>query len=149
MARPSKLTPDIKQRIGENIALGLPYSLAGEVAGITYQTFNEWMNKGKTEKSGKYHQFYIYIQKCNADAAKKLLERLNDAAKAGDTRICTWILERRFAADFGRHEYRKMNVVSENLNQNVKLIVTDADKIRGEILEKFALGREDQDSLTI
>ena len=51
MARPSKLTPDIKQRIGENIALGLLYSLAAEAAGIAYQTFNYWMNKGKTEKS--------------------------------------------------------------------------------------------------
>jgi hypothetical protein len=53
--------------------------------------------KGQTEKSGKYFKFYKYIQKCYADAAKELLERLNDAAKAGDTRICTWILERRFS----------------------------------------------------
>ena len=115
MARPSKLTPNITKRIGENIALGLPYSLAAEANGIAYQTFNDWMNKGKTEKSGKYYQFYKWIHKCNADAAKECLKRLDGAAKAGDTRICTWILERRFPEDFGRHEYRKMNVVSENL----------------------------------
>jgi hypothetical protein len=42
-----------------------------------------------------------------------------------------------------------MNVVSENLNQNVELIVTDVDKIRGEILEKFALDRENQKSSTM
>ena len=82
MARPSKLTPEIQQRIGDNIALGLTYSLAAEAAGITYKTFNEWMNKGKTEKSGKYYQFYKHIQKCNADAAKVLLERINEAAKS-------------------------------------------------------------------
>ena len=40
MARPTKLTPEIQQRIGDNIAFGLPYSLAAEAAGITYQTFN-------------------------------------------------------------------------------------------------------------
>jgi hypothetical protein len=40
MARHSKLSPDITKRIGENIALELPYSLAAEAAGITYQTFN-------------------------------------------------------------------------------------------------------------
>ena len=148
MARPSKLTPNITKRIGENIALGLPYSLAAEAAGIAYQTFNDWMNKGKTEKSGKYYQFYISIQKCNADAAKKCLKRLDGAAKAGDTRICTWILERRFPKDFGRHEYRKMNVVSENLNQNIELIVNDADGIRKQILEKFDRVAESHESLT-
>ena len=137
MARPTKLTPELQQRIGGNIALGLLYSLSAEAAGIAYKTFNEYMNRGKTEKSEKYYQFYKYIQKCNADAAKECLKRLDCAAKAGDTRRCTWILERRFPENFGRHEYRKMNVVSENLNQNVELIVNDADGIRKQILAKF------------
>ena len=53
MARPTKLTPELQQRIGDNIALGLTYSLAAEAAGITYKTFNIWMNKGKTEKFEK------------------------------------------------------------------------------------------------
>ncbi len=137
MARPCKLTSEIQQRIGENVALGLTYSLATESAGITYKTFNDWMNKGKTEISGKYYQFYKYIQKCNADATKALLGRLNSAARGGGTRICLWILEKRFAADFGRHEYRKMNVVSENMNQNVEIIVNDVDILRKQILAKF------------
>jgi hypothetical protein len=41
MARPSKLTPEIQKRIGDNIALGLTYRLAAESVGITYKTFNE------------------------------------------------------------------------------------------------------------
>jgi hypothetical protein len=112
MGRPSKLTKELQQRIGYNIALGLTYSLAADAAGITYKTFNEYMNRGQTEKSGKYYLFYKYIQKCNADAAKVLLERINEAAKGGDTQMCTWILERRFNEDFGRRVYRKTNVVS-------------------------------------
>jgi hypothetical protein len=48
MARPTKLTPEIKQQIGESVALGLTYALAAALAGITYQTFNFWMQKGKT-----------------------------------------------------------------------------------------------------
>jgi hypothetical protein len=139
MSRPSKLTPDIQKRIGDNIALGLTYRLAAESAGVTYKTFNEYMNRGQTEKSGKYYQFYQYIQKCNADAAKVLLERINEAAKAGNTQMCTWILERRFSEDFGRRVYRKTNVVSENQNVNVNIAIHDADEIRTQILEKFAL----------
>ena len=144
MARPCKLTSELQQRIGDNIALGLTYSLAAEAAGITYKTFNLWMQRGQTEKSGKYYLFYKYIQKCNADAAKVLLERINEAAKSGDTQMCTWILERRFSEDFGRRVYRKTNVVAENMNQNVNVdvVITDADGIRAQILEKFDLSKE-------
>jgi hypothetical protein len=127
MPRPSKLTPEIQQKIGDGISLGLTYALAANSAGLSYQSFNQWISKGKTEKSGKYFEFYRYIQKRNADAAKALLERINLAAKAGDTRICMFILERRFSEDFGRRQYRKTNVVSENMNQNIEIIVNDAD----------------------
>ena len=105
MVCPSKLTPDIQKRIGDNIALGLTYRLAAESAGITYKTLNEWNQKGQTEKSGRYYQFAQYIQKCNADGALKLLERLNEAAKAGNCTVCMWILERRFSEDFGKRIY--------------------------------------------
>jgi hypothetical protein len=128
--------------------LGLTYFLAAEAAGITYKTFNEYMNRGKTEKSGKYHQFAQYVNKRNANTAKTLLEHLNSSAKAGDTRICLWILERRFASDFGRRVYKKTNVVSENINKNLELIVNDADGIWKKILEKFVLVRKIHEPLT-
>ena len=137
MARPSKLTPEIQQKIGENIAIGLTYRLAAQTAGITYKSFNLWIQQGKNSTSGKYFEFSQYIQKCNADAAKALLERLNAAAKAGNTRICMWILERRFSEDFGRRQYRKMDIVSENKNENVEITVTEADILRKQILAKF------------
>lgn len=89
MVRPTKLTPELQQRIGDNVALGLTYFLAAEAAGITYKTLNSWIQRGKTDKSRKYHQFAQYINKRNADAAKALLERINEAAIAGDTQMCT------------------------------------------------------------
>ncbi len=58
MTRSSKLTKELQQQIGENVALGLTYALAAASAGITYQTFNDWMNKGKNSKSGEYFEFY-------------------------------------------------------------------------------------------
>ncbi len=115
----------------------MTYRLAAESVGITYKTLNEWNQKGQTEKSGKYYKFAQYIQKCNADAAKALLERINEAVKAGDTQMCTWILERRFASDFGRRVYKKTNVVSETQNVIVDIAINDVDGIRAQILEKF------------
>jgi hypothetical protein len=59
-----------------------------------------------------------------------------------------FILERRFPEDFGKRVYRKANVVSENLNQNVEIIFNDADGIRKQILAKFNLVGENNESLT-
>ncbi len=129
MPRSSKLTLEIQPKIGENIALGLTYAFAASAAGITYQTFNDWIKRGKTEKSEKYFQFSQYINKYNADAAKKRLEQLNAAAKAGNCQVCMWILEKRFPEEFGRRLYRKTNVVSDNKNANIEIIITDIDAI--------------------
>ena len=49
MVRPTKLTKQLQQQIGENVALGLNYALAAAASGITYQTFNDWMNKEKSQ----------------------------------------------------------------------------------------------------
>jgi len=70
MARPSKLNYEIQQKIGENIALGLSYSLAAEASGVTYQSFNQLMSKGNTDQYGEYFQFYNHIKKCNVNALK-------------------------------------------------------------------------------
>ncbi len=135
--RPSKLSPAITKKIGDNIALGFTCSLASESVGITYQTFNSWMNKGKTEKYGKYYQFYKHITKRNADAAKALLERLNDAAKDENCQVCMWMLERRFSDEFGRLIYRKINAVSENKNENIEITVHETDLLIKQILAKL------------
>jgi hypothetical protein len=148
MARPTKLTSEIQQKIGDGVSLGLTYALAAEAAGITYQTFNQWMQRGKNSTSGEYFNFYQHVTKQNADAAKELLERLNLAAKAGDTRICLWILERRFSADFGRRVDRKINSVSDNKNENVEIIVKETNAIRREILAKFDRVEESNELLT-
>ena len=95
------------------------------------------MNRGKTEKSGRYHNFAQYIQKCNSDAAKKLFERLNNAADDGNCQGCMWILERRFPDEFGRRVYKKTNVVSQNKNENIEINVNDVDEVRKQILAKF------------
>jgi hypothetical protein len=108
----------------------LTYALAANSAGVIYQTFNQWMKFGRDSTSGKYFEFYKHIEQRNAKGALKILQRLNDAVKAGNCQVCMFILKRRFSEDFGRWIYRKTNVVSENKNVNVDIIVNDPDEIR-------------------
>jgi len=137
MPCPTKLTPEIQQKIGDGVSLGLTYALAASAAGVTYQTFNQWMKLGRDSTSGKYFEFHSHIEQRNAEGALRILQKLNDEAKAGNCQVCMFILERRFSEDFGRRVYRKTNVVAENMNQNVELIVKDTDAIRNKILDKL------------
>jgi hypothetical protein len=100
------------------------------------------MKLGRDSTSGKYFEFYKHIEQLNAEGALKILQKLNDAARAGNCQICMFILERRFSEDFGRRIYKKANVVSENLTQNVEMRVMDTDRIRGEILDKLSTAGE-------
>jgi len=148
MPRPSKLTPEIRQKIGNGVSLGLTYALAASAAGVTYQSLNSWMKLGRDSTSGKYFEFYKHIEQKNAEGALKILQKLNDAARAGNCQVCMFILERRFSEDFGRRIYKKTNAVSETLNQNVEIKVQDTDAIREEILAKFDLVEESSELLT-
>jgi hypothetical protein len=139
MARPTKLTDEVQQKIGDGVSLGLTHALAASAAGVTYQTFNQWMKLGRDSTSGKYFEFYKHIEQRNAEGALRILQKLNDAAKAGNCQVCMFILERRFSEDFGRRVYRKTNVVSENINANVEIIVQDTDAIRNEILNRLSM----------
>ncbi len=148
MSRPTKLTNEVKQKIGDGVSLGLTYALAASAAGVTYQTFNQWMKLGRDSTSGKYFEFYKHIEQRNAEGALKILQRLNDAAKAGNCQVCMFILERRFSEDFGRRVFKKTNVVSENQNVNVEITVPDTDVIRKEILAKFDRVEKSSELLT-
>ena len=148
MPRPTKLTHEVKQKIGDGVSIGLTYALAASAACVTYQTFNQWMKLGRDSTSGKYFDFYNHIEQRNAEGALRILYKLNDAARAGNCQVCMWILDRRFPEDFGRRVYKKTNVVSENQNVSVEIIVQDTDAIREEILAKFDRVEESKKSLT-
>ena len=148
MSRPTKLTNEVKQKIGDGVSLGLTYALAASAAGVTYQTFNQWMKLGRDSTSGKYFEFYKHIEQRNAEGALKILQKLNDAAKAGNCQVCMFILERRFREDFGSRIYRKTNIVSENQNVNVDIAISDADGIRKQIIGKFDRVEESNELLT-
>ena len=47
------------------------------------------MKRGKNSISGEYFQFFQYIQKFDADAALKLLKRMNEATKKGNLHVQT------------------------------------------------------------
>ena len=80
MPRPTKLTPELQQIIGDGVSLGLTYSLAAESAGVTYKTYSEWIKRGRQRNLGNIISFInilknvmLMLQKLSWNAFMTLL----------------------------------------------------------------------------
>jgi hypothetical protein len=87
MAPPSKLTPDLQERICQLIRAGNTHEIAAEATGVSARAFYNW----KSTKPA----FREAIERAEADAEAILVARISKAAAAGSWRAATWLLERR------------------------------------------------------
>jgi hypothetical protein len=94
MGRPTKLTDAVTKTITDAIAKGLTYEAAADLAGITRETFNQWMKDGRP----RFKAFSDAVRQANAQARIQLIEKIG---KADDWRAAAWILERRFREEYG------------------------------------------------
>jgi|SRR5665647_537991 len=133
--RKSKLTEELTEVICENIELGLSYNLTCQAAGISFQVFNEWMKNGAAGKEKKFCDFYDKVRASEATCAKNCLTRIRAAAERGSLAGDMWLLERRYAADYGRKDHLNMKAQTEALNYNVDLPENEIEKRRSQILK--------------
>lgn len=101
MARPTKFTPEVTAVIIKAIGIGATYKDAAEAAGVDYNTFNEWMKRGESEKSGKFREFNELVKRSEAEARLKYLATIAEAARGGDWRAALEYLKRRDRATWG------------------------------------------------
>lgn len=106
--RPSKLTPEVQEKICEGIRMCLPFELAVQRVGIHKDTFYEWLKRGKAEE-GIYSAFSDAVKKAEADAALESLAIIKRAAlghtpkkgqEKGQWQAAAWLLERRYKEFF-------------------------------------------------
>lgn len=117
MARPSKLTPDVQDRIVEALKLGATFELAAQYGGISYHAFNMWRKRGAAElervanartrssiraSERPFVEFFEVTKKAEAEAAVTWLDRIEQAAKGGVWQAAAWKLERRYPQQYGR-----------------------------------------------
>lgn len=99
--RPTKLTPEVQEKIAKALAIGLTYDLASDMAGISRETLRDWINRGEREGEGIYYNFSCAIKKDIATAAGGLLATIRRAGQE-QWQANAWILERRHPEAFGR-----------------------------------------------
>lgn len=121
MTRPTKFTQETVNAILTGIRAGLPYRLAAEAAGVSYQTFNEWQH-GRFPRGADKDlrvEFLDQLTRARGESARRLTALISTAA-TDDWRAAAWLLERRFPKDFARDAslYERLEALEAALPQN-------------------------------
>ena len=95
MARKSKYTPDVVDKLTQAIRLGATYVLACDYAGISERTFRSWMET--------YPPFLQSVKEAEGAAAVGWLAKIEKAASDGNWQAAAWKLERRYPRMYGRN----------------------------------------------
>ena len=62
----------------ENYGNGMPLKYCADSVGIARQTIYDWMNKGKKAKSGKYHDFYLEMQRAKSKFIAHHIQKIGE-----------------------------------------------------------------------
>lgn len=119
MARPTKITKEIIETIAKEVLHGASYQAAARAGGIHYDTFNEWMKKGREGKSGIYVEFSESLETANAQCEVNMVRVIQSAAAKGDWKAALEWLKRRRRGEWGDN----MDVTSQGDKLQVPQVI--------------------------
>lgn len=143
MARPSKLTPELTDRICELLEKGMPIRLICDAVGISDTRFYDWMQKGEDGKA-EFREFRGRVNTSKSKVIEDYLDRLKGYSENGSVYATTWFLERRCPEEFGKRD--NLNIKSKNENENLNVNVRTPEEIEQAILNKLARIQAKDDS---
>jgi len=134
----TKCTPEIIERMKENVKAGFTYSALSLSLGISEDTFYSWIRKGRDENLQPYCTFYAALKEAESELLKECLENIKLSMRMGNVESAKWMLEHRYAKDgYGKQVNVKAQQENLNLNLNAQVTEDDKAKIRNEILSKL------------
>lgn len=116
MARPTKFTKDVVDRLFRGIRMGGTYESACRFAGIDYNTFCNWRD-GKfprvldDEQKEMKLGFLEALTRAEGDATARALSTIMQAMAQGNAEIALKFLERRWPDEYGQ---RKVEVTGKD-----------------------------------
>ena len=133
--RKCKLTPELQAEMEQLFATGVTIKTACDYVGISQKTYETWMNKGQTAKSGQFFDFYGAIKKAQSvpltesvaivrKAARPLFRDVynkdgnvvgKELVNGGSWQAAAWILERKDPANYAKRTYLKVEGLDDFL----------------------------------
>lgn len=104
MARPTKHTQELEDKLATALQNGLTIEAACDVVGMDARTFHRWMESGATGR-GKFVQFCRNMKSAVATLKLTLISAINADP---DWRAKAWVLERRFTDEYGRRNVTEL-----------------------------------------
>ena len=96
MGRKTKLTDERQQLIVAALKAGNYIDTACDYAGISHQSFYNWMEQGEAAQRGKFFEFFEAVQKARSEAEMRNVNVVQKAAQGGTWQAAAWHLERSF-----------------------------------------------------
>ena len=118
MARPTKLTPKVREHIVESIRAGAYAEQAAHAAGIAPSTYYDWLRRGEAGER-PFSEFSDALRAGEAEAEVAAVTVIRDAAQAGDWRAAAHYLDRRHPERWGRrHHVDQAAEPTDHLNKD-------------------------------
>lgn len=109
MARPTKLTPDVREKLLTAIRAGNYRRPACKFAGITDRVLRMWLERGEKQPGSVYGAFARELHAAEEMAEIRAVGFIAAAAR-NDWKAAGWYLERKFPKRWGRRDARALTV---------------------------------------
>lgn len=117
LGRPTLLTTAVQEKICQSIREGNYQDVAARSAGVPVRTYRRWVQLGKKEKSGIYHDLWHAVIEAEADAEITCVRIVMHASKE-DAKHAEWWLERKFPARWSSNR-KELSQLRRDLNELV------------------------------
>jgi hypothetical protein len=105
VGRPSKFTEETRSKILAALRGGNYREVACRYAGVSYQTFRNWLKMGEDPSSPpEYQEFLEAVEKAEADAEVADIALIRKAAQEGSWTAAAWMRERKNPERWGRKD---------------------------------------------
>jgi hypothetical protein len=94
MARPTKLCPEVQERVVQAVRTGCGAEDAACAAGVSASSYHLWMKKGSRARSGIYHDFCEAVHEARAEAQVFAFAVIRQAMARGEWRAAVAYLDR-------------------------------------------------------
>lgn len=102
--RPTKLTPEIQDKICDYLKMGNFIDTSCKLVGIHKDTFFEWMKRGREAKRKSiYQDFFFAVEEAQGFGEARHVAIVSKAGEF-DWHASAWMLERKFPEKYGRKD---------------------------------------------
>lgn len=110
------LTKAAQTKIVSSLKLGMTYIDAARAAGVTYETFRLWRDRGEVEDAGLFHDFYVAVFAAQTSGLLSNLRVIKRHAKR-DWRAAAYMIDRRDRFDATSKEKEEKNAIEQLLDK--------------------------------